>query len=98
MHLRTPKPTQWCVPQFVFFLFLPHIYQARLLQWLSGKESACNAGATGDMGLIPGLGRYPGGGNGNLLQYACLKNTHGQRSLVGHSPLSHKESDITEAT
>ena len=35
------------------------------------KEPACNAG---DPGLIPGLGRPPGGGNGNPLQYSCLKN------------------------
>jgi len=28
----------------------------------------------GDMGSIPGLGRFPGGGNGNLLQYSCLEN------------------------
>ena len=35
-----------------------------LSQWLSGKESACNAGNTGDAGLIPGLGRSPGEGNG----------------------------------
>ena len=40
---------------------------------LSGKESACNAGATRDVGLIPGSGRSPGGGNGNLLQYSCLE-------------------------
>ena len=39
--------------------------------WLSGKESACNAG---DMGLIPGLGRFPGEGNSNPLQYSCLGN------------------------
>ena len=32
-----------------------------------GKESACNAGAAGYLGLIPGLGRYPGEGNGNPL-------------------------------
>ena len=32
-----------------------------------GKESACNAGDTGDKGLIPGLGRFPGGENGNPL-------------------------------
>ena len=37
-----------------------------------GKESACNAG---DLGLIPGLGRSPGEGNGNALQYACLENS-----------------------
>ena len=35
------------------------------------KESSCNAG---DLGLIPGLGRSPGEGNGNLLQYSCLEN------------------------
>ena len=34
-----------------------------------GKDSACNAG---DLGLIPGLGRSPGGGPGNPLQYPCL--------------------------
>ena len=39
-----------------------------LPQWLSGKESACNAGY---VGLIPGLGRSPGGGNGSPLQYSC---------------------------
>ena len=37
-----------------------------------GKASACNVG---DMGLIPGLGRSPGGGNGNPLQYSCLENS-----------------------
>ena len=35
------------------------------------KASACNAG---DLGLIPGLGRSPGEGNGNPLQYSCLEN------------------------
>ena len=36
--------------------------------------SACNAGDTRDAGSIPGLGRSPGGGNGNPLQYSGLKN------------------------
>ena len=45
-----------------------------LPQWLSSKESTCNAGATGDVGSIPLLGRSPGGRNGNPLQYSCLKN------------------------
>ena len=36
------------------------------------KESACNAG---DLGLIPGLERSPGEGNGNPLQYSCLENS-----------------------
>ena len=40
-------------------------------KWLSSKESACNAG---NMGVIPGSGRSPGGGHGNPLQYSCLEN------------------------
>ena len=64
--------------------------------WLGGKESGCNAGATGDSGLIPALGRSPGRGHGNPLQYSCLENPHGQRSLMGYSPWGHKESDTTE--
>ena len=43
-------------------------------QWPSGKESACNAGATESMGLIPGLERSPGGVCGSPLQYSCLEN------------------------
>ena len=39
-----------------------------------GKESAYNAGDTGDMGSILGLGGSPGGGHGNPLQYSCLEN------------------------
>ena len=42
------------------------------------KESACNVG---DLGSIPGLGRSPEGGHGNPLQYSCLENPHGQKSL-----------------
>ena len=38
------------------------------------KNLPANAGATGDLGSIPGSGRSPGEGNGNPLQYACLEN------------------------
>ena len=38
-----------------------------------------------DTGSIPGLGRSPGGGHGNPLQYSCLENPHGQRRLVGYT-------------
>ena len=41
------------------------------------KESVCN---TGDLGLIPGLGRSPGGGHGNPLQYSCLENSLGEET------------------
>ena len=57
-----------------------------------GKASASNAG---DRGLIPGLGRSPGEGNGNPLQFLPGKS-HGGRSLVGYNPRGHKESDTTE--
>ena len=50
----------------------------------------------GNLGLIPGLGRSPGGGHGNPLQDPCLEDPHGQRSQAGYSPWSHKESDRTE--
>ena len=63
--------------------------------WLSGKESTCNVG---DPGLIPGLGRSPGEGNGNPLQYYYLGQViilHGQRSLVSYSPWGFKELDTT---
>ena len=55
-----------------------------------GKESACNADS------IPGLGRSPGGGHGNPLQYSCLENLHRQRNLGGYSPRGHKGSNMTE--
>ena len=58
-----------------------------------GKESAFNVG---DLSSIPGLGRYPGGENGNPLQCSCLENPHGQRSLAGYSPWGCKKSDTTE--
>ena len=39
------------------------------------KNLLASAGDAGDVGLIPGLGRYPGGEHGNPLQYFCLDNT-----------------------
>ena len=58
-----------------------------------GKESTCNEG---DQGLISLLGRSPGGGHANPLQYSCLENTHGLRSLGGYSSWDCKELDMTE--
>ena len=54
--------------------FCPAIKGMKPPQWLSGKESGCSAGATGDMGSIPRSGRFPGRGRGNPLQYSCLEN------------------------
>ena len=57
------------------------------------KNLPANAG---DTGSVPGLGRSPGGGNGNPLQYSCPKKSHGQRSLAGYSPKDWKELDMTK--
>ena len=62
------------------------------------KNPPASAGDTRDVGLIPGSGRPPGVGNGNPLQYSCLENSHGQKSLVGYSPWGCKKSDPTEVT
>ena len=66
-------------------------------RWPPGKESVCNADTAGNAGLIPGLGRSPGGGSGNPLQYSCLGNPmdRGAWQAAVH-PWGRKESDRTE--
>ena len=62
----------------IYYIIIFSVYikaedpQHGLLGWLCGKEAACHAG---DLGSIPGLGRSPGEGNGNPLQYSCLENS-----------------------
>jgi len=51
---------------------MKHCFNLFLSWGGEGKEFAYNAG---DTGLIPGLGRSPGKGNGNALQYSCLENS-----------------------
>ena len=50
------------------------------------KNPPANAGDIGDVGSIPGLGRSPGGGNGNALQYSCLESSmdSGARLAIVH--------------
>ena len=60
------------------------------------KNPPANAGDIRDLGSISGSGRSPGGEHGNPLQYSCLENPRGQRSLEGYSPGGHKESETTE--
>ena len=63
-------------------LFLRKIFKSRV--------SACNVE---DRSLIPGLGRSPGEGTGNPLQYSCLENS---MDRVSYSPWDRKELDTTE--
>ena len=94
LHLIVLKshslPASFTFPHYLSLLnqstyLLSMLFLCRLPPCRSdGKESACNAG---DLGLIPGLGRSPGGGHGNPFHSSCLENLHGQRSL---------ETDTTE--
>ena len=58
------------------------------------KNPTATAGDVRGLGLIPGLGRSPGGGNGNPLQCCCRENPMDRKAC----PLGCKESDVTEAT
>ena len=57
------------------------------------KNPPTNAAYIRDVASVPGLGRSPGGGHGNPLQWSCLENSHGQKSLAGYSPWNGKELD-----
>ena len=59
------------------------------------KNPSANAGDTRDEGLIPRLGRSPGGENGNPLQYSCLENPLDRGAQWAISAWDHKELDMT---
>ena len=85
--------------QRMFLTLLPQTLQRYMLTYLlfpggsDSKESSCNAGY---LGSTPGLGRSPRGRHGNPLQYSCLENPQGQKSLVGYNPWGCKEWDTME--
>ena len=54
------------------------------------RNLLANAGATGDVGSIPGSGTFSGGGKGNPLQYFCMGNPMNREAWVGYSPWGHK--------
>ena len=60
--------------------------------WISGKESALD---TEDVGLIPGLGRSPGEGNGNPILYCCLGNPMDRGAWRAIVPGAAEELDLT---
>ena len=67
---------------------------------LAVKNLPANANAEDvrDLGSIPGWRRFPGEGNGNLLQYSCLEITMDRGAWPGYSPWGRKELDMTEVT
>ena len=75
-------------PQFLWWFYCPVTHKTQLQGALflgdsAGKYLPANAG---DLSSVSGLGRSPGEGNSNPLQYSRLENHHGQRSLAGYSP------------
>ena len=68
----------------------------RIQDFPGGSDSQASVYNAGDLGLSPGLGRCPGEGNGNPLQYYCLENPRDREALVSYSLWGRKESDTTE--
>ena len=60
------------------------------------KNPPANVGDVRETCLIPELGRSPGGNHANPLQYSCLENPHGQKSLADYHPWCHKELNMAE--
>ena len=58
-----------CVPALLF------TWGQTMVGFPGGSDGKASAYNVGDLGLIPGLGKSPGEGNGNLLQYSCLENS-----------------------
>ena len=90
-------PESLCLPPFLISVWrMETMFYSFLSSYAypDGSEAKSPANA-GDMGLIPGWGRSPGGGNGNLLQYSCLENPMNRRTWWA---TVHRvaESDMTE--
>ena len=63
-----------------------------LLDFPGGSDGKVSVYNVGDLGSIPGLGRFPGEGNGNPLQYSCLENPWMEEPGAGYCPWDRKES------
>ena len=69
----------------------PILFRSSLVAQMVKNHLQCRR-----FGFNPWVWWSPGGGHGNPLQYSCLENPRGWRSLAGYSPWGHKESDMTE--
>ena len=82
----------WTVAPMGLNSAVSHLHKGTVPQGLPGGSVGKNPPASaGDMGLVPGLGKFPGEGNDNPFQYSCLEKSHGQRSLEGSSPWGHTQ-------
>ena len=83
----------WSSDPSLLFTWVQTMVESGFAGGSDGKVSACSAG---DPGLIPGLGRSPGEGNGYPLQDSCLENPMDRGAWGCYSPWGHTESDTTE--
>ena len=88
---------EWCSIVRVCVCVCVYVYWAFLVA-LVVRNLPANAEGIREAGFIPGLGISPEGGHGNPLEYSCLKNPHGQRSLAEYSQEGCQESDVTKTT
>ena len=91
------QPTNWenLLAKYMSNIPVSIIWDSQMT--LKVKNSPASAGDVKDVGLIPGLGRSPGGGHGNPLQYSCLGNPMDRGAWwTTYSPWGPKESDTTE--
>ena len=86
---------------FIRYLFFPWLVLLCLNSGASQlvlvvKNVPADAGDLRGTDSIPESGKSPGGGHGNSLQYSCLENPDGQRSLAGYSLQGHKETKLKQ--
>ena len=81
-----------CINDLLIMYLFNKVISMAFLGGSDGKEPACNVG---DLGSIPGLRRFPGGGNGNPLQYSCLENPT-DRGTWWTAAHGFAKSDMTE--
>ena len=74
IELKSIISITWCQDFWKLSVLICMVNSYRLPQWLSSKESTCKAGDRGDVSSVPGVGRWPGGGKDNPLQYSHLGN------------------------
>ena len=84
----------WILKQYIFKR--EYTFDFILLGFPGGSEGKVSACNVGELVSIPGLGRSPGEGNGNPLQYSCLENSMDGGAWVGYSSWGRKELDMTE--
>ena len=93
LSILTPKCRTSSFQPSLQFISFPNNHG--FSRWLSGKETTYQSGEIRDVGSILGLGRCPGGGNGNPLQYSCLEKSM-DRGAWWASLWGCKESNMTE--